>query len=239
MKKIYFSFLLFTVILAGISGAEFIKVITISNYTLEVDVEESVHVKNTITVKNLINSPIVPGIGELRLQKRSPVKILFLSIPFTEKKSAIAVENVKAYTKNGESIPVRVQDEGDYTALVYEIWYPVEPGEEFTFVIEYSSEELAERGILFRDISIPVGSDMEIENIVARFNSDWKTVYMHTPANTLPAGGIVFYTVEFSPLPLPQAGMRWSLLFWSIILLFSVVIFFIVRKRVNQAGKEK
>jgi|Deesub1362B_J571_1020462.scaffolds.fasta_scaffold01204_3 hypothetical protein len=231
MKKIYFSLLLFAVILAGISEGQFIKVITISNYTLEVDVDESVHVKNIITVKNLINSPIVPGIGELRLQKRSPVKILFLPIPFTEKKSAIAVENVKVYTKDGKRIPVRVTDEGDYTTIVYEIWYPIEPGKEFTFVVEYESADLAESGILFRDVSIPVGSDMEIENIAARFNSDWRTVYIQNTLDRLPAGGIVFYTAEFSPLPLPQVGMKWSLLFWSIIFLLSVIIFIYIRNR--------
>ncbi len=231
MKKIYFSLLLFTVILAGISEGQFTRVITISNYNLEVDVGKSVHVKNTITVKNLINSPIVPGIGELRLQKRAPVKVLFLPIPFTEKKSAIAVENVKAYTEDGRKIPVRVTDEGDYTTIVYEIWYPVEPGKEFTFVVEYDSEELAESGLLFRDISIPVGSDMEIGSISASFNSSWKTVYTEKTPERLPAGGIMFYTAEFSPLPLPQVGIKWSLLFWSIILLLSVVMFIYVKNR--------
>ncbi|WP_456473806.1 hypothetical protein [Candidatus Pyrohabitans sp.] len=231
MKRIYFSLLLFVLLSAGVSDAQFVKVIAISNYTIEVDAGESVHVKNTITLRNLINSPIVPGMGELRLQKRSPVKVLFFSIPFTEKKSAVEVENVKAYTRDGKKIPVNVKDEGDYTTLVYELWYPVEPGEEITFVVEYSSADLAEGGILFRDVSIPVGSDIEVENVAVVFNSEWKTVYKQMGPDKLPAGGMTFYRAEFSPLPLPQLGMKWSLLFWSIILLLSVVVLIYLRKR--------
>lgn len=231
MKKIYFSLLLFLLLTTGVSDAQFMKVITISNYTIEVDAGESVHVKNTITLRNLINSPIVPGMGELRLQKRSPAKVLFFSIPFTEKKSAIAVEDVKAYTRDGKKIPVKVEDEGDYTTLVYELWYPVEPGEGITFVVEYSSADLAERGILFRDVSIPVGSDIEVENVAVVFNSKWKTVYKQNGPDKLPAGGMAFYRAEFSPLPLPQLGIKWSLLLWSIILLLSATILLYLRKR--------
>jgi len=231
MKKIYFSLLLFMVILAGISEGQFARVITITNYAIEVEVNGEVHVKNTITVKNLINSPIVPGVGELRLQKKSPVKLLFLPIPFTERTSAIEVKNVKAYTKGGKRIPVRVVNEGEYTTIVYEIWYPIEPGREFTFVVEYDSDELAESGILFRTVAIPVGTDMEIQNINASFTSNWRLVYSMDAPRSLPAGGIAFYGAEFSQLPLPQLGVRWSVLLWSIVLLLSVIVFIYVRNR--------
>ncbi|NOZ59211.1 MAG: hypothetical protein GXO66_06520 [Euryarchaeota archaeon] len=224
MKKIYFYLLLFAVVLAGISEGQVIKVIAISNYTLEVNVNEKVHVKNTITVKNLIGSPIVPGIGELRLQKRSPAKVLFFSIPFTENSQPVRLEGVRAYTGDGREIPVNVSDEGDYTKITYEIWYPIEPGQEFTFTVEYESEDLAERGILFRDISIPVGSDMEIQSITAKFRSSWKAVYTGEAPRSLPAGGIAFYTAEFSPLPLPTIGIRWSVFLWSLVLLLSLVV---------------
>jgi len=234
MRKIYFFLLLFALILAGISEAQFIKVIAISNYELEVDIGKSVHVKNTITLKNLIDKPIVPGVGELRLQKRSPVRLLFLTVPFTEKARPLAVENVRAYTSNGKEIPVKVEEEGDYTKIEYEIWYPIEPGREFTFVVEYDSPELAERGILFKDISIPVGSDTEIEKLSAKFTSDWKEVYVESMPARLPAGGIAFYTAEFSPLPLPRAGFRWSLLLWSMVLILSAGALVYVWKKVQR-----
>ncbi|WP_457555069.1 hypothetical protein [Candidatus Pyrohabitans sp.] len=232
MKKIYFSLLLFAVVLAGVADGQVIKVISISNYTLDVKVGEKVAVKNTITVKNLIGSPIVPGIGEIRLQKRSPTKVLFFSIPFTENPEPVSVNGVRAYTGDGKQIPVNVTSEGDYTSIRYEIWYPVEPGREFTFVVEYESEELAERGILFSDVSIPVGSDMEIQSINARFHpaSGWKMVYSGRAPGRLPAGGIAFYTAEFSPLPLPDVGIRWSVFLWSLVLLLSLVVFTYITK---------
>lgn len=64
------------------------KVEEISDFKVNVYLNSKAHVRYDITIKNLIDKPVVPGIGEIRLQKMQPVKLGFLSIPFTEQRVA-------------------------------------------------------------------------------------------------------------------------------------------------------
>jgi hypothetical protein len=213
------------------ADAQPVKVEKIKSYVIEVDVRDSVHVKNIITLRNLINKPLVPGIGEFRIQKSSPIKIGIISIPFTEKRSAVRVENVKAYTLDGKKLNVRVEEKENYTVIYYEIWYPVEPNSQMTFVIEFDSPDLVEKGILFKETSIPVGADVDIEHLEVRFSSDWNLVYVKNTNATLPAGTLSFSSAEFSVIPLPMIGIKWSTTFWSIVLTIVIMSAIYFRKR--------
>ncbi len=219
--------------------AQIIKVEEISDFTVEIKImEKEVHTKNIITLRNLINKPLVPGIGEIRLQKKSPKKIFIFQIPFTEEVSEVKIKNLKAYTKNGRDITVRIENRGDYTAIVYEVWYPIEPKKELTIIVEYTSPDFVESGIFFKEILIPIGTDTDIKNVNVKLMTDLNIVYTYIPAKSIPAGGIIFYSAELSSLPLPNIGIKWANIIWSILLLISIIISILIIKTKKKKESE-
>ncbi len=216
----------------GTANAQIIKVEEISNFAVEISMKgDEVHAKNVITIKNLIDKPLVPGIGEIRLQKKAPKKLLVFQIPFTEEVSPVKINNLRVYTENGKKISAKVVKRKEYTAIIYEIWYPIEPKGELTFIVEYSSPDLVESGIFFKEISIPIGTDTDIRKIDVKISTDLNTVYKDFPETAIPAGSLIFYNAELSPIPLPNIGVRWANIFWSMLLLITALVSIAIVKR--------
>ena len=203
------------------------KVEEISNLKIAVTLHDTAHVRYEITLKNLIDNPVVPGIGEIRLQKVHPVKIGPISVPFTERREPVKISNLKVYSGN-RNFKATVEERGDYTAIVYEIWYPIEPGKSLNFTVEYDAD-IVEGGLLFKSITIPVGADTDVRKLEIGINSDWHLCYADPkPSNnlwtgSLPAGGITFYTAEFSILPLPLLPIRGYIVFWGSLLTIAII----------------
>ncbi len=203
------------------------KVEEISNLKINVDLNGNAHVRYDITLKNLIDKPVVPGIGEIRLQKVHPIKLGPLPIPFTEERTPIKVENLKIFSGN-RVFKATVETKKDYTAIVYEIWYPIDPGKTLNFTVEYDAD-IVDAGLLFKSVTIPVGADMDIRKLEIRVNSDWHLCYADPKPSddswqgSLPAGGIAFYTAEFSVLPLPLLPIRGYIVFWGALLTIAVI----------------
>ncbi|MBO8179299.1 MAG: hypothetical protein H0Z19_02270 [Archaeoglobus sp.] len=206
------------------------KVEEISDFKITVDVNSLAHVRYDITLKNLIDKPVVPGIGEIRLQKVEPLKVAFISVPFTEQRKAVKVSDVKAYS-DGKTFKVSVEEKEDYTVIVYEIWYPIEPGKTLSFTVEYNAD-IVDSGLLFKSVTIPIGTDTDIRNLEINVNSNWKLTFAEPPAGnspmwrgSLPAGSIAFYTAEFSMLPLPTMPVRGYVVIWGALLgLFLILL---------------
>ncbi|WP_457549981.1 hypothetical protein [Archaeoglobus sp.] len=224
------------------SNAVIVKVEEISNYKITVNTDNG-HVKCEITIKNLINNPVVPGVGELRLQKQEPRKILIFPIPNTNVAKTINVSNVKAYSGK-MSIPVKVIYKKDYTVIQYEIWTPIEPKKSFSFTIEFDAPELVDRGILFKSVTIPIGADVDIAHLELKPVSSWHLCYASPKMNDdrwiakIPANHMEFFTAEFSSLPLPMLPVRGYVAFWGslmiIILIIAVVVWLKRQKNVPQ-----
>jgi|Deesub1362B_J571_1020462.scaffolds.fasta_scaffold05571_2 hypothetical protein len=209
------------------SSSQPIKVEEISKYSMEVTVTDSAHVRNEITLRNLIDKPLVPGIGEIRLQKVHPVKLFIFYIPFTEEREPVEVSEVKAYS--GKTIiNTRVEQNSEYTSIYYEIWHPIEPGKEYTFTIEFDAD-IVEKGLLFKTIKIPVGSDVDIRDLKIDVYSDWKLTYAEPKMDgswsaAIPANHIAFFTAEFSILPLPELPVQGYILFWTLVIVLMVLV---------------
>jgi len=210
-----------------------IKVDEISKFVVEINVNDNVHVKCSMTIQNLIDKPLVPGIGEIRLQKVTPKKVWIIPIPFTEERHSVRVYNLKAYSTDGKNINTKVEYKENYTVIHYEIWYPLEPYGNTTVIFEYDSPDLVEKGLLFKETSIPIGTTIDIKDVDVIFKSNWKLVYVKEGAESIPAGSITFYTAEFSMIPLPNIGYKWSTTFWLIILTITTVSIIIFRKIYN------
>jgi len=225
---------LLTLILLVIpSNAVIVKVEEISNYKITVNADNG-HVKCEITIKNLVNNPVVPGIGELRLQKQEPKKTLIFPIPNTNVAKPINVSNVKAYSGK-TSIPVKVIYKEDYTVIQYEIWTPIDPKKTFSFTIEFDAPELIDKGILFKSVTIPVGADVDIAHLELKPVSSWHLCYANPKMNSdrwiarIQADHIAFFTAEFSILPLPMLPVRGYIAFWGALILIIVIVAIVSR----------
>lgn len=205
------------------------RVEEISNLNLSVIVDEKAHFRYEFTLKNLLDKPLVPGIGEIRLQKLEPSKILFIPIPFTEERKAVKVENLRAYSGN-MNFKTSFEEREDYSVIYYEIWYPIEPYGERSIVLEFDAD-LVDSGILFKSVTVPVGGDMDIRNIRININSDWNTCYFESAdLNSVPANHLAFVTAEFSILPLPSLPVRGYVLFWSVVIVTLAFLLVWLRK---------
>ena len=223
-------------LLTGAAQAQTIDVETISHYDVEVTLGDTVHQKTTVTIRNIIDKPVVPGIGEFRLQTFSPSQILFFSIPGTSAPKPVEVENLRAITSDGKLLMSHVTEGDDYTTIRYEIWYPIQPGEELSYILEFDSHDLAQKGILFTNIAIPVASDLPIEDYSVTFLSDQNLVYQDGTSGSLPRGEITFASAEFSPLLLPEAGFSWSVALWGLVLVAGTacVVWYVRREQVKK-----
>jgi len=142
---------------------------------ITVHVAEKAHFKYEITLRNLIDKPLVPGVSELGLQKVENPKFLIFPIPLGERRGEVDVENLKAYSGN-MNFKSYYEKHGDYSSIYYEIWYPIEPFGERTVVVEFDAD-IVEKRLLFKSITFPVGSDMEVKNLQISISSDWNLCY--------------------------------------------------------------
>lgn len=205
------------------------KVEEITNLNLTVLVDSKAHLKYEFTLKNLIDKPLVPGIAELRLQKVEPFKPLGIPIPFTEQRSAVKVENLRAYSGN-MNFKTSFEEKEDFSVIYYEIWYPIEPYGEMRVVIEFDAD-LVDRGILFKSVTVPVGGDLDIKNINLDIRADWSTCYIEPKElKSIPADHLAFVTAEFSLLPLPMLPLRGYIVFWGFVLLALGIAIFLKRR---------
>jgi hypothetical protein len=203
-------------------------VLEISDMKITVHVAEKAHFKYEITLRNLIDKPLVPGVSELRLQKVENPKFLIFPIPIGERRGEVDVENLKAYSGN-MNFKSYYEKHGDYSSIYYEIWYPIEPLGERTVVVEFDAD-IVEKGLLFKSITFPVGSDIEVRNLQISISSDWNLCYREGDAKSIPANHIAFFTAEFSMLPLPSLPTRGYVLFWITVLALALAVLFVIRR---------
>lgn len=205
------------------------RVEEITNLNLTALVSDKVHFRYELTIKNLIDKPLVPGVCEIRLQKVKPIDLFIIPIPFTEERKAVKVENLRAYSGN-MNFKTSFEEKEDFSVIYYEIWYPIEPNGEMQVVLEFDAD-LVERGILFKSVTVPVGGDVDIRNINLDIRSDWNTCYIEPKElKSIPAGHLAFVTAEFSLLPLPMLPIRGYILFWGFVIL-ALGIVIVLRRR--------
>jgi len=203
-------------------------VMEISEMKISVHVAEKAHFKYEITLKNLIDKPLVPGISELRLQKVENLKLLVFPLPLGEKRAGVDIENLRAYSGN-MNFKSYYEKHEEYSSIYYEIWYPIEPLGEKKIVVEFDAD-IVDRGLLFKSITFPVGSDIDVRDLQISISSDWNLCYREGEVKSIPANHIAFFAAEFSLLPLPMLPIRGYLFFWGIVFTVALLAFLIRKK---------
>ena len=238
MKKFILLLMMMTIITQSYADVE-----KISEYSITVNVDENpTYIKDTITIQNLVDYPLVPGIGELRLQKQGPKKLGIIPIPFTKENTPIEVQNLKGYYSlgGGKNVPMdtHVIYYENYSTIYYEIWEPIEKKGNITIIVEYNAD-VVDNGILFKTVSIPVGCDMDVDNLNIKFNSKNSQTYQEPQGNNfrVPKNTLFIVNSEFSVLPLPELPTYGYVLLWLTILAVLSIIF--VYGEVKRMGKKE
>jgi hypothetical protein len=238
MKK----FILIVVLTAFITQS-YADVEKISDYSIVVDVDENpANIKDVITIQNLVDYPLVPGIGELRLQKQGPKKLGIIPIPFTKENAPIEVQNLKGYYSlgGGKTTPMKtyVKYYENYSIIYYEIWEPIEKKGNITIIIEYNAD-VVDSGVLFKTVSIPIGCDMDIDNLNIKFNSKCSQTYQEPQGSNfrVPKNTLFIVNSEFSVLPLPKLPTYGYVLLW--LMIFAVLSIIFIYGEIKRMGKKE
>ncbi len=232
--KIFFSTLFILQMITVVNAGTTVEVWDHYNVTIKVD-SSTVHVTEELTIKNVIDKPVVPGYGYLSLSKEESSG--FLGLPILSKgiTRGLEVRNVSAKLDDGSQIEdVLVREEGNVTTIRYGFWIPVMPGESRTVTIEYVTDDIIDRGLLFDQIKYTVQpSSIPIEKALIRadLGGDRHVSYSSCPPES--TGDTVIWNCsdikndiwkldfEYSALPLPCLPIKWSNITWS--LMFGII----------------
>jgi len=203
------------------------------NVTIEVD-STTTHVTEELTIKNVIDKAVVPGYGYITLSKEQSSNLLGISIPFTEKLQGMEISEVSARLDDGSVITdILVTEEDDITTIRYGFWTPVMPGQSRTIIIEYTTDDIIDKGILFDDITYMIQpSSIPIENAIIEADIDGKHV-SYSDSQSMKTDDKIIWTngdindngwelnFEYGTLPLPDLPVKWSQIFFF--LMFGII----------------
>lgn len=224
-----FCILIFLVLLIGSCTGETVVEVFDQYYVNITLAGDNSHVQESISIKNVIDKPIVPGYAYSTLKGSSQKNILGIPIP-GKKTHPVEIKNVEV-TFNGNRLhDVLVTRTDDSTIIRYGLWFPISPGERVTVDLEYDSADFIDRGILFTHGYYPIAANIPINKAV--INLDLQDGSHVTYSNSKPdtTNNLATWTMkslgtdewllkyEYSKLPLPTSPIRWSLMFWLFML---------------------
>ena len=212
------------------SGTAQTVVEVFDRYDVKISFEsDNVHVKETITIKNVIDRPIVPGYAYTNLKSSSQKEMLGIPLP-GKRTSPVEVTNVAVTFEGKQITDVLVTQTGNSTNIRYGLWFPIPPGENKTVILEYDSPDLIDHGILFTQGYYPIAVNIPVNN--AQITVELSDGNFVTYSNTRPeksANRVTWHKdspgmdhwllkYEYSKIPFPTSPVRWSLLLWIVIL---------------------
>ncbi len=225
-------------------SSTFAAVEVFSNYdtTLQVFKNNTIVISKDLTLKNVYDVGIVPGQIEFKLAKGTEGSV-----------GNVDVLNVKAVDRFGKEIKNQVRKTADHTIIVLDVYYPLLPGFEYTFDLEYTLS-FEPGGIFFKSLQIPLR-----ESTIPIQQGDFKVILPDNYYFThLDSGGSNFsidgntaewkikndlphyVTFEYSYLPIRIFGLKGSYVFWiSINMLLILILFIEIRRELKKAKKGK
>ncbi|MBW6517010.1 MAG: hypothetical protein K0A89_00700 [ANME-2 cluster archaeon] len=192
---------------------------------------DSVHVKETLSIKNVIDKPIVPGYAYTTLKRSSQNEILGFPLP-GKQTDPIDIKNVVVLVQGKQLNDVLVTKGDESTTIRYGLWFPISPGESMTVQLEYDSLDFTDKGILFTQGYYPIDANIPINKAVINLVLEDGRHVTYSNSKPETSNKVTTWTMkflgtdewnlkyEYSKLPLPTSPVKWSLLFW----LFMLVI---------------
>lgn len=191
--------------------------------TIEVD-STTTRVTEELTIKNVIDKPVVPGYGYISLSKEQSSTVFGLPLPIEGDLMGLKIRDVSARLDDGTRVTdILVTEEERATNVRYGFWTPVMPGECRTIIIEYTTDEIVEKGLLFDHITYTVQpSSIPIKNALIRADLGGNRHVSYSSNPPVSAGNPVTWTqsgledgtwqldFEYSSLPLPRSPVKWA-----------------------------
>jgi hypothetical protein len=218
-----------------------VEVFSEYNTYLKFNSNNSIHIEKNMSLKNVYDTGIVPGQMEFKIGRGTGGSV-----------GEIVVSNVVAKDFFGNEINSRLRETNEYSVVILDIYYPLLPGFEYDFTLEYDISYKS-GGIFFKSFEIPLrestipirdgefkveipsnyhftytyadGEDAIIENNVAT----WKII------NDNPKS-IEF---EYSWIPIRIGNLKGSYVFWiTLIILIVIFIGYEIRKSIRKYREE-
>ncbi|MFP4403227.1 MAG: hypothetical protein ACLFPJ_02670 [Candidatus Woesearchaeota archaeon] len=212
------------------------EIVVFNNYETTIHLQDGkLHVIKELTLENVGSDPIIPGelhfkIHELKKGEKIPSEIL----------------NFNTINGRDQELDSRVIEGNTETDLVVSVWEPILP--KFSYKIFLTYDIVFEpKGFLFyefnvptEDTTIPIKKNQNIVLIpsnykvtfakdasVSQVTKDDKKFSEVKWTNT---GNMV---LEYSKIPLPKTGVKAVNLFWSVIIILTILATFIIHKKLR------
>ncbi len=239
MIKKALNVLLFIFLLSFVHAS--VEVFSDYDTVLKVTSDSTLEISKNLTLKNVYDVGIVPGQIEFKIAKGTEGSI-----------GNIDVDNVRAVDRFGTEIKHQVRTTKDYTVIVLDVYYPLLPGFEYKFNLEY--QLLYEPGgIFFKSLQIPLReSTIPIEKgtFTVQLPESYHFTYVDSDSeeggeinenkatwnikDNVP-NSIIF---EYSYLPIQIGSFQGSYVFWvSVNLLLLLFLVYEVRKEIKRIRK--
>ncbi len=233
----------FLTLLLGLISFSFSSVEVFTKYDtyLKINSDNIINIEKQMTLKNVYDVGIVPGQIEFKIGKGTEGSV-----------ANIEVLDVLARDSFGNKIASRVRETKDFTVIILDIYYPLLPGFEYAFELNYNLS-YESGGIFFKSFQIPLReSTIPIKSglfTVELPNNNYFT-YSHAEGKTASINkniatweiiddepkSIIF---EYSWIPIRIASFKGSYIFWItinvIILLF---IIYEIKREINRYREE-
>lgn len=224
------------------SNVVFSTVEVFSNYDTVLQVQENkILINKTLTLKNVYDVGIVPGQIEFKIARGEDGSV-----------NDLKVLNVSARDKFGKEIKTQVRDIDEYTAIILDVYYPLLPGFEYTFDLNY---ELSYKpgGLFYKSLNIPLREStipIKSGNFEVKLPNSYSFTYFGD--NDVPnensnnvakweikdnmPNSIIF---EYSWIPNPLKSFKGSYIFWGLVnLILLLLLFFEIKKEINRVRQE-
>ena len=227
----------FIVLLFHNSYALDTQVFSVYNTEMEVHSNNSIDINKKLKIKNIYDVGIIPADIEIEIGSKEAINILF----------------VDAYDVYGNRIKSRVKEYNDATIVILDVDYPILPGFEHEFYVNYTLQ-YEPKGIFFKSLSLPIGdSSIPIEKGTFRISLPKGHSFTYVDASInhteLSKNEIVWRVddefskqiveFEYSKVPINVGNLKGSQIFWiSINGVLLIILIFIIRMEVKKAMNE-
>ena len=242
-KNYFFKIVISLFLVIVFSTTVFSTVEVFSNYDTVLNIEDNfITINKTLTLKNVYDVGIVPGQIEFKIAKGEDGSV-----------NDLKVINVSSKDQFGKDIKTQVREIGDYTVIILDIYYPLLPGFEYKFTLNYKLS-YKPGGLFYKSLNIPLRESTipiksgKFEVILPksyRFtyfgtNEESRTVEKNIAKwdikDNMP-NSIVF---EYSWIGNPfRESFKGSYIFWGTInLLLLLLLFFEIKKEIKRVRQE-
>jgi len=235
--------ILLMVLLSTVAYAAATDLVSEYDVSINLKADGTAHVTKKVMLKNTAEDVIVPGEGKIQLSTLQDELIGF--VPTGRRISKFQeIYDLTVRDLDGGWIKSKADFHKEKTVISYDIWTPLQKGENVSFLISYDTPDLTGQGILFTPVVVPsISGSVPIERYTVSLT--WpESMHLTYPsslkpvANTLTTSTPESLVLELSRIPFPAMPMRTSTVLWLLIIGMILVALWISIKVIRDVSVE-